>query len=179
MQNEPFGRTQQDAVRERLSEGAQQAAAMAQSGRQAMAETWQGAQSPGERLVLVGAAAGLISFFLPWMEIRSFFSRGGFSGFAMARLGYTAYWLFPIAMGFALYLFWLNLKGDRAQRLRGSRLHLMIGSGWAWYLFLAAGSPDWSLAVGGYVALVATGCIAVGAWLQNAAIAGGGYPRSE
>lgn len=151
---------------------AQQASEWAQQGGRAVGQevqkTWLAA-SLGQKMVLAGGVAGFIAFFLPWQSMAILWARAHGSGFTIARMGYTAYWLYPLMMAGVVFLAWLRLHGSPAQQARASAWTLTVGTGWTFYWVIGVlFRGDTALLWGGGISLLA--CITV--WVGSVKMLG-------
>jgi hypothetical protein len=163
-------KTNQEIFQEQLHAKTQQAANLARAGGQAAHQaalaTWQDAKTIGEKMVLVGAILGIVSFFLPWYSVSAFLVTASGSGFTLARQGRSVLWFFPIMMAVAVFLSWLHLHSDASKKILGARWLILIGAAWAWDWFTALISSDVTIGFGGYVAAVASFLVLIGGITQ-------------
>jgi len=168
---EQVPRTSQQAVQEQMEARARQAAALARSGgtaaQEAVSRAWSDAQGLGQKLALVGGIVGIASFFMPWVSMSFFFARTRGSGLAMARNGFTSYWLFPLMMAAAVFLTWLHLHSTPSKRVLNARWLIAGGAAWSWHWISTIWMASESVLFGGFVAFVASILVLAGGIVQT------------
>lgn len=159
--------TQQQIIQDQIAEKAKHAAMVASAtgkvAGNAFLSAIKGAETAGEKAVVIGALVGIVAFFLPWVRI---FGLSG-SGFRVATDASALFWLHPISM-LACFLMSLSTRGEGPrQRILAARWYILIGA--VWFTPGAALLTNILSGVvgpGGYLATASAAAILVGGFLQ-------------
>jgi hypothetical protein len=161
--------TQEQIIQEKVTQKAQQAAAVAAATGNVMKTSFMatvtGAKTIGEKAVVFGALAGFVAFFLPWVTVLGLVSG---SGLRLALDASAVFWLHPVSMLACFLLSSFNKNADSKKRILAARWYIVIGTLW-FGPGLAAVCNVLSGAVGfgGYLVTVSAGAILVGGILQT------------
>ncbi|MHB1224364.1 MAG: hypothetical protein ACYC2G_10030 [Gemmatimonadaceae bacterium] len=128
-------------------------------------DTMKRATTPAEKAVVFGCAAGLISFFLPWVSVFG----NSVSGFFAAREISHWLWLFPVSLCVCFFLAYLNVSATPAQRVLRSRWLMLIGAFWSTVTLLptiAGAQLGGTAGFGLWLALASMLGVTIGATMQ-------------
>ena len=165
---EEMERTKEQILQDQVAEKAKYAASVAAaSGRVVKASfmaTITGAKTIGEKAVVFGALAGLVSFFLPWISLRGTVSA---SGLRTALDASAVFWLHPLSMLACFLLSSFNKDTDSKKRILAARWYIVIGTLWfAPGMAAVCNVLSGAVGFGGYLSTVAAGAIMIGGILQ-------------
>jgi hypothetical protein len=140
------------------------AAATGNVTKDAFMATLKGATSVGDKAVVFGALVGVISFFLPWINLFGTFSG---TGLRIALDGSAWIWLYPASLILCFVMFSFLKKADATKRVLSARWYIVIGTLW-FAPSLAAVCNVFSgvVGVGGYLVAASSGAILLGGLLQ-------------
>lgn len=143
----------------RVNEAAQKAAGAITDG---ITATFRSAKTPAQMMVVFGAIAGVVAFFLPWIS--------GFgdsaSGFKLMRSDTFLFALQPLLALGAFVIAFLNLAVSMRQRVLRGRWTLLFGTVPAAVLAGMMVGSSGSRGFGLYIAFLASLAVAAGAFLQ-------------
>src|SRR3982750_2253194 len=123
--------TQEDIIKEQVAAKAKQAASVAAASgnvvKGAFLATITESKTVGEKAVVFGSLAGIVSLFLPWASLLGTVSA---SGLSLALNASAWFWLFPASMVVCFLTAWHLISGAPEKRILAARWFIVIGTLW-------------------------------------------------
>ena len=159
---------QEEILKEQVAAKAKQAASVAAASgnvvKGAFLATITESKTVGEKAVVFGSLAGIVSFFLPWASLLGTVSA---SGFLLARQASAWFWLYPASMAICFLTAWHLINAAPEKRILAARWFMVVGTLWfAPALVLISNVFSGAAGFGMYMVTASAGALLVGGLLQ-------------